>query len=128
MRFVILHHTGWPGHADHYDLMLQVAEGAGDADPVLRTFGSLDDEFPHEGSRLRQIQDHRRAYLSYEGPLSGGRGQVARVDEGELEFLNPPEFAGGAAGGICFKAGGARFQGVFRLQAEGENVYLESGF
>ena len=33
------------------------------------------------------ISDHRTAYLEYEGPVSGGRGQVRRWDAGEFVFL-----------------------------------------
>lgn len=32
---------------------------------------------------LMAIAPHRRDYLTYEGPLSGGRGEVKRVDAGE---------------------------------------------
>jgi len=31
---------------------------------------------------MEQLSDHRRAYLTYEGAISGGRGEVRRVDEG----------------------------------------------
>lgn len=31
--------------------------------------------------------DHRKAYLTYEGPVSGERGRVRRVAEGEVEVL-----------------------------------------
>ncbi len=36
--------------------------------------------------RARRIGDHRLAYLTYEGPLSGGRGHVRRIDAGTVEF------------------------------------------
>lgn len=32
---------------------------------------------------LEPLAPHRRAYLTYEGPLTGGRGWVTRVDEGD---------------------------------------------
>jgi len=32
--------------------------------------------------RIEQIGDHRRDYLTYEGPLTGGRGTVRRADHG----------------------------------------------
>ncbi len=32
--------------------------------------------------RLTRIADHRRQYLAYQGPLTGGRGSVRRVDAG----------------------------------------------
>lgn len=33
---------------------------------------------------VEPIAHHRRAFLTYEGPLSGRRGSVVRVDEGEF--------------------------------------------
>ncbi|MCZ7647682.1 MAG: hypothetical protein M5U26_20905 [Planctomycetota bacterium] len=139
MRFVVLHHTGWPGHDDHYDLMLQTEPGAGDADAVLRTFASLTDEFPdgrsHADARqrdasatgpdaranlLRLIDDHRRAYLNLEGGLSGGRGRVERIDAGELAWLQPPD-----ADSLLFRfeLSGARLKGGFRLRHMGGGIY-----
>jgi hypothetical protein len=34
------------------------------------------------GDRLDRLPDHRRVYLDYEGPISGGRGEVVRVEAG----------------------------------------------
>lgn len=71
-RFVVLEHR-WDGV--HWDFML---ESRG----TLRTW-SVD--APIEiGIELpaRALPDHRLAYLSYEGPVSGGRGEVRRVDSG----------------------------------------------
>lgn len=34
-----------------------------------------------------KIHNHRLAYLDYEGPISGRRGQVIRVDRGEYQVL-----------------------------------------
>lgn len=34
--------------------------------------------------RATQIGEHRKAYLSYEGPVSGDRGHVTRIDEGRV--------------------------------------------
>ncbi|MAE65435.1 MAG: hypothetical protein CMJ18_14285 [Phycisphaeraceae bacterium] len=34
---------------------------------------------------LQAIGAHRRAYLDYEGPVSGDRGDVRRVDEGRFD-------------------------------------------
>jgi hypothetical protein len=38
----------------------------------------------------RRLGDHRKAYLTYEGPLSGNRGHVRRIDEGTLELHAVP--------------------------------------
>ncbi len=40
--------------------------------------------FPIECIR---IKDHRKAYLDYQGPVSGGRGVVSRVDRGGFQLL-----------------------------------------
>jgi len=138
MRFVVLHHTAWPGRGDHYDLMLQMEAGA-DGDPVLKTFATLTNEFPdgksHSDTRargaasgdpsaqtnlLRLIDDHRQAYLSHEGPLSGGRGAVARVEEGALEFLAPPD---PVLQEYRFRLGGKKLKGTFRLRHMGNGIY-----
>jgi hypothetical protein len=133
MRFVVLHHTGWPGKPDHYDLLLQFAEGASDDDLVLRAFATVRDEFPLPGActagqassgtgacRLRLQADHRRAYLTFQGAVSGGRGGVERVDEGACEMLAPratePE-------DMCVRLAGARLKGCFRLRRVEASTY-----
>ena len=35
---------------------------------------------------VQKLRNHRVAYLTYEGPISGDRGSVLRVDEGRLEW------------------------------------------
>jgi hypothetical protein len=135
MRFAVLHHTRWPGHADHYDLLLQVAKGRSDDDRVLRALATPGDRFPLAGSRagrgsdagprpqtLRALPDHRRAYLTYQGPVSGGRGRVRRVDAGRLEWL------GRGRQGRClrFRLAGRRLRGTFRLSPKkGKTCILE---
>jgi len=66
----------------HHDWLLAdpaVPEGplwAGRVRPASHQWASL------RGWYVQQIAAHRRRYLTYEGPLSGGRGTVRRVDEG----------------------------------------------
>lgn len=74
----LLHHLGYG--PPHYDWLL-----AFDNTGPLLTFridrptadwldaGKLD---------LVPLGDHRRAYLAYEGPISGNRGTVTRIDQG----------------------------------------------
>ncbi len=81
--FVIHAHSGYPGSPLHYDLMLR--RGA-----VLATWQM--EQSPLEvkvGQSVpaKKIKDHRLVYLTYEGPVSGGRGAVARQDEGTYELL-----------------------------------------
>ncbi|QQE12430.1 hypothetical protein JD969_02855 [Planctomycetota bacterium] len=42
------------------------------------------------GKRYEMVRnfDHRETYLTYEGEISGGRGMVVRVDEGEHEVVS----------------------------------------
>ncbi|MFQ5415103.1 MAG: DNA polymerase ligase N-terminal domain-containing protein [Phycisphaerae bacterium] len=80
-RFVILHHRVARG--DHWDLMLE-------RDGALMTW-RLPREPVGAGSLpmpARRIGDHRLAYLTYEGPLSRGRGDVRRIDAGTLNITN----------------------------------------
>ena len=78
-RFVILHHRVEGG--EHWDLMLEHGE-------VLLTWQlsrmpAGPESFPVPAKR---IGDHRKAYLTYEGPISGNRGTVRRVAEGEVQI------------------------------------------
>ncbi len=74
LRFVVLHHEGIDD--PHFDLMLETAPGS-----PLATWRSP--VWPIVGkTALLQLEEHRRAYLQYEGEISGGRGSVRRVREG----------------------------------------------
>ncbi|MBL8849859.1 MAG: hypothetical protein JNG89_09250 [Planctomycetaceae bacterium] len=78
-RYVILTHDHpFP----HWDLMLE----SGD---TLATWRLLDKPAPGRTCRAEQLPDHRVAYLDYEGPVSGGRGVVARWDHGVYEIPDP---------------------------------------
>ncbi|MGD9632805.1 MAG: hypothetical protein AB7G28_07440 [Pirellulales bacterium] len=89
-RFVLLLHDCPDGRprATHCDLMLEVGAALEtwalelvprawdklDIDPrMLSTSNTVDAE---------RLADHRLAYLEYEGPVSGDRGHVRRLDEG----------------------------------------------
>jgi hypothetical protein len=80
LRYVVLHHVGID--APHFDILLEQEPGS----PTLWTFRSptwpIESETP-----LIELEDHRRAYLDYEGPISGGRGSVTRVEAGEYVLL-----------------------------------------
>jgi hypothetical protein len=76
-RFVVLEHD----HPSlHWDFMLE-------AGGVLRTWRLS--ALPEAGRAVAAAAsfDHRLAYLDYEGPVSGGRGQVRRRDAGTFEWL-----------------------------------------
>lgn len=72
-----------PNGTHHFDWLL-----ARDDDGPLLTFRTdrdiSRDNDPFDAER---IPDHRRAYLAYEGPVSGGRGRVVRVASGWCMIL-----------------------------------------
>jgi len=75
-RFVILEHDHPQGR--HWDLMVETG-------PALATWSLAAP--PHAGTvTVQSLPDHRRAYLDYEGPISGGRGSVTQWDRGTCEI------------------------------------------
>ncbi len=117
-QFVILEHD----HPQlHWDLMLE-------AGSVLRTWRL--EEPPYLGGAIAAVAvfDHRLLYLDYEGPISGGRGQVVRWDRGVFtgQVLGDPP--------LVLQLQGERLRGVLRLEhVEGDtwrasmNVRDETG-
>ena len=112
-RFVLLYHECPPslGKPSHWDLMLE-------RDGALLTWNlpSLPAAWGGEAGigfaeiTATRIADHRLAYLDYEGPISGERGSVTRVDRGEYEVL-------GEVGGVLrVRLRGARGDGVIELR------------
>jgi len=77
-RFVILRHDDSRGV--HFDFMLE----AGD---VLKTWALP--QPPQSGVEMlcKALDDHRLAYLDYEGPVSGDRGSVTQWDQGTYEVV-----------------------------------------
>ena len=75
-RYVVLEHD-YPGL--HWDLMLE----AGD---VLRTWRLAAPPCVDQAAPATATFDHRPVYLDYEGPISGGRGQVVRWDAGTFTW------------------------------------------
>jgi hypothetical protein len=84
-QFVILRHTLPAGseRADHFDLMLE-------HDGQLLTWALV--ELPSTAQQIaEELPLHRRDYLTYEGPVSNNRGEVARVVEGTFSWLQRGE-------------------------------------
>jgi hypothetical protein len=75
VRFVVLHHSGIP--EPHFDLMIEAA-----GQQYLHTWRCHQDPLEHYVSFTERIANHRAAYLTYEGPVSGDRGTVTRVRSG----------------------------------------------
>src|SRR6266511_3949944 len=99
-RYVILEHD----HPFlHWDLMLEY-EG------VLRCWRLA---APPENDRdipAEPIFDHRLHYLDYEGPISGGRGEVKRWDRGTYQMEDENEER------WTFRLAGERLSGLASLE------------
>ena len=115
--FVVLEHTvpNGEGAAVHWDFMLEVPGQERLATwRLARNPLETTDDIP-----ATRLADHRRAYLDYEGELSGGRGRVRRVEQGgaTLERLSGAELVASLAG--------TRLCGRFEITAtpDGELVF-----
>ena len=64
---------------------------------------------PTSPTPAEQSADHRLDYLDYEGPVSAGRGVVARWDGGELEWEHH------SADELRVRQAGTHLRGAFRL-------------
>ncbi len=110
MRFVLLEHDTAAGV--HWDFMLAV-DAAGPLKTWRLAANPLDVKAPIQAT---PIGDHRRAYLEYEGPVSGGRGAVARRDAGEA-VIGPSD-----EGRVRLELRGKRLAGEFVLETAGSGV------
>jgi hypothetical protein len=129
-RFVLLHHECPPGYdrTSHWDLMLEAGKS-------LRTWALI--KLPQDWQAAQShtaslvpscaapsnenivgaelLGDHRRDYLDYEGPVSGERGRVRRIDEGTYKTLSD------SAERWTIELRGGHLQGTVTLTADTEN-------
>ena len=105
-RFVILHHT--LPESEHWDFMVEL-------DYALATWKL---PAPPNGPSFlpmaaKRMDDHRKKYLVYEGPVGGNRGRVVRYDRGvaEIEHSDAQRWV--------VKLEGAKLTGTFVLTREG---------
>jgi hypothetical protein len=84
-RSVLLHHLA-ADCGDHYDWLLASGEGPHDTDDrvlvAFRVAGRIDLATSGQVFEAERIADHRWLFLTYEGEISQGRGQVERVAAG----------------------------------------------
>src|SRR5215210_6862765 len=74
LRFAVLQHAGID--RPHFDFLHETAPGS-----MLRTWRL--EAWPVRGvQEAAPIRDHRPAFLTYQGTLTGDRGHVMRIDEG----------------------------------------------
>jgi hypothetical protein len=64
----------------HWDFLLEAGK-------VCRTWRLLEEPRPGRTTPAEPLPDHRLHYLTYEGPVGGGRGTVARYDAGWFEWV-----------------------------------------
>lgn len=90
-RFALLYHElpATSARNSHWDLLLEpeVEAALPPTAGLLRTWAL---ETPLDGPQpvcAARLADHRRLYLEYEGPISGDRGEVRRVAEGDYQLL-----------------------------------------
>ena len=121
-RFVLLFHE-CPGdrpRPTHCDLMLEEGD-------VLKTWSlaMLPQGWNAVGESKRfpviaasntvgaeQLADHRPAYLDYEGPVSGDRGSVRRLDAGTLVCRQEP---------LSYSLAGRLIRGEIKLQQSSDD-------
>lgn len=110
-RFVVLYHE-CPGdrpRPSHWDFMLE-AGGA------LRTWALSCAPDGLTEQVADELPDHRIAYLDYEGPVSGDRGQVTRWDTGDFRWqLDESEI-------VVIELNGARLRGSATLVRDTNNL------
>jgi DNA polymerase Ligase (LigD) len=99
-RFVVLEHD----HPSlHWDLMLE-------AGAALQTWRLQAPPAPGPAREVERSPDHRKLYLDYQGPVGGGRGQVARWDQGTFTWQAREE------GLVVVSLAGQRLRGLLRLE------------
>jgi hypothetical protein len=81
-RTVQLRHD-LPDGSWHIDWMIELEQGGGGL-ATFRLPRRVDDLCAGESVEALRLEDHRRAYLDYEGPVSGGRGTVRRLASGRI--------------------------------------------
>ena len=109
--FVIHEHSGFG--PTHFDLMLEDGPALATWQIPISPF-----EIGQEASiSATKLPDHRRQYLDYQGPISGNRGEVRRLDKGTYELLARDE-------GIWrVRLRGSAMEADFELARQVENVW-----
>src|SRR5437762_751077 len=109
-RFVVLRHEvpAGSGRKTHWDFMLE-SEGE------LTTWALSEEAQLARQIEAQELPDHRLAYLDYEGPVSGNRGEVSQFDAGIYSDLES------RADEITIQLDGRRLKGIAKLRRLGED-------
>jgi hypothetical protein len=93
----------------HFDLMIRRGGALVTWQLTLSPFEARSDR----ALPARRLADHRLEYLTYQGPVSGGRGSVAIADKGICQILSADESH------WLIHLEGTTLRGVYRLQYTG---------
>ena len=87
MKTVVIRHI-LPDGSHHFDWM--IARDPRGTDPLVtfRMDAGVDKLTESQSASALRIADHRAAYLEYEGPVSGDRGEVRRESSGAIVAAN----------------------------------------
>lgn len=88
LAVLLLHEL--PDGSNHFDWLIQRTGGV-DAPLISFRVGERIDGDGACAFAAARLTDHRPAYLTYQGKVSGGRGRVKRVAEGELKVIKDNE-------------------------------------
>ncbi len=83
---VLLRHE-LPDGSWHVDWMVAQDRAAEARLITFRLPRRLDELAAGESIQAERLEDHRAAYLEYQGPVSGGRGSVSRLRSGQIMQL-----------------------------------------
>jgi hypothetical protein len=122
MRTVLLRHDLRDG-SSHFDWLIQRPGGTPAAEEMLISFRTTCriDTGAAVDFLAEPMPDHRSLYLTFEGEISGGRGTVTRVAEGDLRIAQLDEAAAEFVGHLGAAAGvfrGVRENGFWRYRFE----------
>jgi hypothetical protein len=116
-RYVILEHD----HPTlHWDLMLECGD-------VLKTWRLAAAPARGQSVGAEPINDHRRQYLDYEGPVSGNRGQVKRWDWGDYQWETAAGFDGNGPWTLMLQGTRLRGRAVLARRPEGDWSFTVKG-
>ena len=85
MKFIIHKHTDHNNEEDHFDFMLETEDSL-----LTWRINKLDISLLDKPGELvtLKLKNHRKEYLSFEGPISCNRGFVEIYDQGNYSIIN----------------------------------------
>lgn len=112
-RWVLLRHE-LPDGTWHYDWMIE--EEGNEGLVCFRVMERIDQLAPGARFEGEHLADHRRAYLEYEGQISGGRGRVSRVAAGVCDGWREGPSGGGVVIGVTKVMGTVKSGAVWEFE------------